>query len=306
MYTPNTTKERLSTEQLEETMDWTVSNLKPVSGRDFFILEQDEKSFYEKYAEQVADPVSKSYFTEKVLTELKIHHQTGAPHCPYCTGSAKEKKKGSDEGLKIHQTQARVQKKVFAMQKQLLEKDDSFIMVIQDFSKLDYDNKNCQDLIFTVYYHSEEDEENPVAHHFYHYLSESSNDVNFVVEVWNDFLPKILEEFHVSTVRLWSDGGSKHFKNAKHLVWWWNQVKEHNFNLEYHFFEAYHGYSACDAAASHSKKQMVLVQKRERKLISQIEKASEVISSIKNHEAQVIQIDDTHVDKISNKKLTGN
>ena len=220
LYTPNTTKEQIATEQLEETMDWTVSNLKPVSGRDFFILEQDEKSFYEKYAEQVEDPVSKSYFKEKILNELKIHHQTGAPHCPYCSGSAVNKKKGSDKGLKIHQEQARVQREVFALQKQLLEEDNSFIMVIQDFSKLDYGNKNCQDLIFTVYYHFDEDEENPVAHHFYHYLSESFNDVNFVVEAWNDFLSKILEEFNVSTVKLWSDGGGKHFKCAKHLVWW--------------------------------------------------------------------------------------
>ena len=82
-------------------------------------------------------------------------------------------------------------------------------------------------------------------------------------------------------------------------------MKQHNFNLNYHFFEAYHGYSACDAAASHTKKQMILVQKREKKLISQVEKTSKVISTIRNHEAQVIQIDDTHVDKISNKKLTG-
>jgi len=113
-----------------------------------------------------------------------------------------------------------VQRKAFALQKRFLERENSFIMVIQDFSKMEYDNKNCQDLIFTVYYHSEEDEENPVTHHFYHYLSESFNDVNFVVKAWNDFLNKILEEFNVTNVKLWSDGGGKYFKNAKHLFWW--------------------------------------------------------------------------------------
>jgi len=75
------------------------------------------------------------------------------------------------------------------------------------------------------------------------------------------------------------------------------------FSFEYHFFESYHGSSACDAAASHAKNKLIFVQQSEKKIITNIKKASKVVSTLNNHTAKAIEVNHALSNEVIDKKL---
>lgn len=299
LYSLNTTKEKIPSNKIQEAEDWVEGHLTPVSGREFFILEEPVNSFYEKYLKDNEEPVSKTFFEKKILKNFRIHHATGAPHCIYCTNSAPEKEKGNGLGLQHHKELAHAQREAFKEQQDLCKQKGGFIIIVQDFSQLSFGNNLCQDLILTVYFKKDAS----LGHKFYHFISKTTNDVSFVIQVWNQMLSQLLTEYKVKKMQIWSDGGSKHFKTKKHIVWWWEQVTSGQFALEYHFFESYHGFSACDAAASHAKNKIVYVQQSEKKVVNNINEASNIICTLNNHTSKAIEVNHALSNNVIDKKL---
>ena len=127
---------------------------------------------------------------------------------------------------------------------------------------------------------------------FNHFICDKPNDINFVVSVWNSFIQKVMREYKPKSIVVWSDGGRKHFKMSRNLMFWWCLAKKWKVSVEYNFYECYHGHSACDAAAAHVKTALTNFQKNENTVVTEIGKVAELVNSVTNHECTVCNVDD--------------
>ena len=167
--------------------------------------------------------------------------------------------------------------------------DSAFIVIIQDFTQLIFSGGSLQDLIITIYYHDEA-ESNGIGHIFHHFLASSSNDLNFVYEVWKEFISEILNCYGPSEIALWTDGGPKHFKCSRSLIMWWELSIMNDIKVEYNFFASYHGSNACDGAAAQIKKAVIYYQRDCETLLRNIEDIGELIGNLNNNSSSVITI----------------
>jgi hypothetical protein len=69
-----------------------------------------------------------------------------------------------------------------------------------------------------------------------------------LIDLWETYLRQ-----NTTKVIMFSDGGPHHFKIWKTINLFHWLVVMYNINIEYHFFESYHGSSLCDAHAGHVK-----------------------------------------------------
>ena len=117
--------------------------------------------------------------------------------------------------------------------------------------------------------------------------------VSFVAGAWKALLDSNWFN-EIKTVKIWSDGGPKHFKisaNMKLLLtiqhvtpsvdWWYN------------FFGAYHGCSVCDGVAAQAKASLINSMRDNQMAIRTSNQAIETIGGLKNHSANNIQIPST-------------
>jgi hypothetical protein len=79
-----------------------------------------------------------------------------------------------------------------------------------------------------------------------------SNNSNFVATAIDGVIRKMILPCHQKLV-IWSDGGTKHFKNSITLMYLGQVQHSLGVQVEWNFFVSYHGYNCCDLAASHLK-----------------------------------------------------
>ena len=253
MYSPGTKRKRISEERVKEAEEFIDSNIPTISGRDYKVLSISHNNLYEKYCKEVPDPFGKTLFYSKVLNTFKIHHNKKVDFCPYCSGSDFNAEKGHGDGLKQHQEDAEAQIRYYFRDKTKVSQNHDFLLLVQDFTQIQFGDDSCQDLIITIYYHDDE-KSCKIGHEFYHFLCEHPNDINFVASAWTSFIDEIIERFHPTEISIWSDRGPKHFKISKHMAFWWQTSTTLNLQIAYNFFASYHGHNVCDAAAAHVKR----------------------------------------------------
>ena len=133
---------------------------------------------------------------------------------------------------------------------------------------------------------------------FHHHLATAKNNANFVAEVMKDFVARCPQE-GINEVHIWSDGASKHFKQAYMQQWWADQAQRFpTVSLVLNYFESHHGASECDAAAHHGKSKV-----NEDHLVhgstlkgEGLEAAAAAIRLLRNTTAQVLSTIGEHVD----------
>ena len=95
----------------------------------------------------------------------------------------------------------------------------------------------------------------------------------------------------VKTVKIWSDGGPKHFKisaNMKFLLV--IQQEEPNIKWIYNFFASYHGCSICDGVAAQAKETLSRTMRDTQKAIRKVPEAIEIVGKLRNHVASTVAI----------------
>src|SRR5687768_16189694 len=102
LYKPDVTRKRIAPLQLERAKEFIETNTTEVSGRNWRLSSHTENYLYEKYKEEVEQPLNKTVFVYKLLHGYNIHHSTKPETCAYCAGTSAEKRKGSGEGLEHH------------------------------------------------------------------------------------------------------------------------------------------------------------------------------------------------------------
>lgn len=289
LYHPSTTRQRVNNNQIEFAKNFIDEALPTISGRNYKILETSEDHLYEMYCAETDEPVSKTFFIYKVLHQFNYHHSFIPPSCVYCAGAAPTSRKGSGEALEWHKVIAHTQRSQYLKEKAHITATPGALLIVQDFTKIDFANSNCQDLIITIYFHDESEPDN-IGHSFHHFLSDAKNDINFVTSVWEEFLPEIIKDYNPIEISLWSDGARKHFRTVRHLSWWWEKVITVNLQLTYHFFESYHGHSVCDGAATHVKVATIRYQQQSQSIITTLDTLNDVINDISNHISEVAKV----------------
>jgi hypothetical protein len=164
---------------------------------------------------------------------------------------------------------------------------EDLIVIVIDFTKIEFHSKYVQDMIVAIYYY-DEDCPQRVGHDFYHYIAQHANDLTFVSTVMKDILNYIRDEFKPAHVAVFSDGARKHFKQTRALMWWYKQAAIYKFEISYNFFASYHGHSACDAAASHAKRAYIRAELDNDMVVTQAEQLQKIISTIQNHSAEIL------------------
>jgi hypothetical protein len=252
-YAVHVTRTRLSEEQLEEIQYILNDTLLPIqSGRDWRYQEMTDNKLYELYTAEVKNskPVSKTFFIYKILAKEKIHHSKKVKFCPIC-----ENEDGNIAVIK-HKELITIQKMVYQQDKRGVSsgKNPTTVLITQDFTQLELEGSFVQDLIICKYFYDKKAKDG-LARTYIHFIGKigTKNDILFVIGSWMALLT--LNWFDdIKTVKIWSDGGPKHFKissNMKFLLTL--QQSKPDVMWEYNFFAPYHGCSICDGVAAQAK-----------------------------------------------------
>lgn len=90
---------------------------------------------------------------------------------------------------------------------------------------------------------------------YFHYVAsspEEKSDHWFLAQTWKEFImePSIAQ---ATTINIWSDGASHHFKSTPTLTFFLQLQKEKGIQIYCNFFASYHGHTGCDTEAAHAK-----------------------------------------------------
>jgi hypothetical protein len=93
------------------------------------------------------------------------------------------------------------------------------VMIVQDFTKVDYMTHNQQDHIVVLIFKQNQSEPCVVEYHHFVGHAGEKNDVEFSMWVWTELLhrPRFYNRFSGKEILLWSDNGPKHFKCTAYL-----------------------------------------------------------------------------------------
>ncbi len=111
-----------------------------------------------------------------------------------------------------------------------------------------------QDLIICKYTHDSKSSDG-LEREYKHFLGDvgDKNTIAFVVGAWKQLLDNGWFK-NIKTVKIWSDGGPKHFKISSNMKFF--LAIQQAFPRKcwiYSFFAPYHGCSICDGVAAHAK-----------------------------------------------------
>jgi transposase len=289
-YKSEVTRKRISDEQLKEVKEILNQILPVQSGRDWRVQEMTDKKLYELY-DTLAEgkPVSKSYFFYQILDKEKIHHSKKVKFCPLCERYPEDR----DEEVLEHVQLFPIQRGAYLDDKQNIQsgKDSTTVLVTQDFTQLELEGSFVQDLILCKYSYNK-DSKDKLDREYRHFIGEigDKNGINFVTGAWLALVKA--NWFNGATVvKIWSDGGPKHFKissNRKFLL-----ALQHGFpEIEwiYNFFVSYHGCSICDGVAAHAKGKLNRTMRDSQTAIRTIPEAVETIGDLENHVASTVTL----------------
>lgn len=281
---------------------WLDSDGAPyASGRSYRVIPYRRNFFYRLYTKHCSDmgltPISETRFRTELKTQ-RIHWSSNPKHCPHCYALDIEnhKEEGARSTYNIERYQYHVeladnQRLQFslALKRLLNNRDPRALLVVQDFSLFGVGDGGLQDLIVVVY-SFDGSVEGQFSRKYFHVSpnTKSPNDIRFVDEAW--FLLLRREPFlHATSIEIWSDGGPKHYKISTNMYLWSSvQAQRPSCAIKYDFFASYHGYSACDAVASHVKQAMKSRHLNHSSPVETIPEFHDILKSMPNSELIVI------------------
>ena len=120
------------------------------------------------------------------------------------------------------------------------------------------------------------------------------NDISFVVGAWLSLFKS--NWFNgASTVKVWSDGGPKHFKISANMKFFMAiQQATPEVKWIYNFFASYHGCSICDGVAAQAKGNINRTMRDIQLAIRTTPEAIKVVGKPGNHVASTVAIVSNH------------
>jgi hypothetical protein len=284
-YSIGVKKKRIIDEQLMEVKRILDDILPKQSGRHFRIQEMTDQKLYENYAAEVqkGEIVSKSFFINKILSSEKIHYSKNPKFCPLC-----EQFEEGNNSLKPHKELIVIQRKQYMKEKQDISsgKNSFTALITQDFTQITFEGGFVQDLIICIYTYDSSVSDG-LKRIYRHFIGDTAtkNDISFVVGCWRDLLDENWFD-KMKCVKIWSDGGPKHFKISANIKFLLSlQHKEDKIDWEYNFFPAYHGWNICDGVASQAKMKVNRTMRDEQIAIRSSEEIISTINTLNHHEA---------------------
>jgi hypothetical protein len=163
------------------------------------------------------------------------------------------------------------------------------ILVVQDFTCVEFSSSNRQVMCICLYTKEEEE----IISRYITFVAKSSddkNDIKFVVAAWIQMvLQGIFEPY--KSIEIWSDGGPKHFKITASIVFFGTLQNYFNKKITYNFFTSYHGHSVCDTMASHMKRKLRTEMIKWDLFINTSEELLEIINKINGYENHIIDFE---------------
>jgi hypothetical protein len=304
-YTVGVTRSRVSQEQLDEIKRILEDILPKQSGRDFRNQEVTDKKLYETYQAEVKGgaAVSKSFFIYTVLAAEKIHRSKRPKFCPLC-----EEYEGGNHShaLQRHKDLIPIQRGQYSLEKKKIAEGVTPLtaLVTQDFSQILYEGGFTQDLIVCIYTHDSA-EKDGLRQYYRHFVGNSSdkNDISFVVGCWKILLEE--DKFNgMEMVKIWSDGGPKHFKISANIKFLLSlQQSKSEIIWEYNFFPSYHGCSVCDGAASHFKQLLNRTMRDDHVAIRSPEQVVTAGAHLNHHEVTMAAVASTNLSSVTLKGI---
>jgi hypothetical protein len=288
LYHIGVSRPRISSEQDAECSEFLDMHMPIVSGRNWRRQTGTTTSVFDAYFRRAKNPVGPTYFVTNILNKENIHRECKSDGCPYCHNAHPNSIKCQEPWLGNHKATAAAQQARFIALKAQVGKGTGSVVILMDFTKIEFYNTSAQDFIVTVYTYD------PTtacgySYEFCHHIAHHANDVAFVIRVLGDVLSYLDEEIKPTQLDIFCDGARKHFKQTGMLFWWFQQAAARSYKIVCHFFVSYHGHSACDAAAAHAKKAHARVELNEGILITTAEQLCQVVGSLKNHAAIVLK-----------------
>eukprot|EP00733_Pompholyxophrys_punicea_P001470 Pompholyxophrys_punicea_v1_NODE_748_length_1356_cov_6.819508.p1 type:complete len:216 gc:universal NODE_748_length_1356_cov_6.819508:508-1155(+) len=200
----------------------------------------------------------KTYFLYTFLKQFRIHQSKDSLICSLCFELDELRKvvANDDQKKRIQELeQHEILKKQFNSYLQIKKSLSPDVLLCgQDFTQVDVQDTFYQDLIIVIYSNKNKPEASP---DYFHYVSQSGdkNDINFVMSAWLNLWDDQKEGIFKERKKLiiFSDGGPKHFKISGCVNFFALFQRQTGLQIEYNFYESYHGHSVCDAAAAHLK-----------------------------------------------------
>lgn len=284
-------KERISNERKEEIKNILDDILPVQSGRNYRYQEITNKTLYEKYVSLVksGNPVSKTYFIYTILSQYNIHHSKKMKFCVYC-----EKIQNGETNSKLdnHLELVSIQRRMYMRDKLAISSgDSSTVLVTQDFTQIDLESGFIQDLIICMYSYDKSSVDG-LKREYKHFVGKpgEKNTISFVIGAWKELLES--GWFNgIKVVKIWSDGGPKHFKISANMKFLQSVQQKYSDKIWiYNFFAPYHGCSICDGVAAQAKGILNRRSRDENIPIRKSEMVIETVQKLENHNTSSVNV----------------
>lgn len=258
------------------------------SGRDYRIISCEKQELYKRYVkhcDQQQMPTLSMFTFTLELKKLRIHWTVNPHMCPHC--QILKDYKAVEGSLPNHRVRTALrhseifqhQRNQFfkSLDKLRLERRPDAHLLVQDFSGHMVDGRTLEELIIVCYTFDNRSKDK-LRRDYFHVVPTTfiQHDILFVDEAWK----LVFREAGLLSSRfieIWSDGGPKHFKITSNLCMWLKiQMQLEQCDIRYNFFASYHGYSCCDASASHLKRHLISYRRNVSEPIDSVRKFTEV------------------------------
>ena len=163
---------------------------------------------------------------------------------------------------------------------------------LQQLTRTNMDLKSSlKDLILCKYSYNIKSKDH-LDREYKHFIGQvgDKNDISFVVGAWLSLFKS--NWFNgASTVKVWSDGGPKHFKISANMKFFMAiQQATPEVKWVYNFFASYHGCSICDGVAAQAKGAINRTMRDIQLAIRTTPEAIKVVGKLGNHVASTVAI----------------
>lgn len=291
-YAINVKRQRVSERQREE-IDKILDDILPIqSGRNWRYQEATDKKIYEQYLAEVehGQSVSKTFFIYEILAKQNIHHSKSVKFCPICE---RAEAGNSSKEVKRHLELIPIQRGAYHADKKAISSGNvkTMALITQDFTQLELDGSFVQDLIICRYSHDPK-AQNGLQRDYRHFVGRTGdkNNISFVIGAWLTLLESNwLKDMDI--VKIWSDGGPKHFKISSNMRFLLSiQKAQPSVDWDYNFFPPYHGCSICDGVAAQAKGILNRTSRDDHIAVRTSNQAVAIVQQLTNHSATTVQI----------------
>ena len=275
------------------------------SGRDYTCKGTSTDYLYKLYESTATAPMGKTSFYQMVnAARIRNTVQTQCPHCIKYKAMSGMQRPLSTKDQRVwtqEEFHSRVwlpQRRHYCAEKESCQTSDDAVLIVMDFAKIDVYHHSFQILHIIYYFRGENGAPAMRLSSFIGQVKEK-NDLYFVINVYLEHVIPMMLQRGWKRVRIFSDGGSKHFKCSPFLFFMWSMWHFYKvLDIEYHFFASYHGCNGCDGAAAQAAAKVRAFQAETGVYPHTADDLLEILETIQNHNYTVIP----RIERLANKK----